>query len=347
MSSPAPAGEVCDIRARDLVRGDLPAPLGSLFSSPAWIAMLEATYGFEVRASTLVADGRCVAAIPYAVVDDIRGRRVLSLPFSDYCDPLVGDAAAWERLVAPLRRLGAPLRLRCLRNSLPLADGHLAKTGEALWHGVDLRRDEEAIWAGLDPSARQNVRRAQRAGVRIREGRSLDDLAAFHAMHRHVRKAKYRLLAQPFRMLEAMHDAFGERVRVLLAEIDGRPVAGILFLIDADTLFYKFNASVELPQRPNDLLAWEGLRLGRRLGLGLFDFGLSDPAQPGLVRYKRKFATEERVISLLQHVPVGYTDPRGAEVSKVLQRMTQLLTDPEVPDAITRQAGDELYRFFA
>jgi hypothetical protein len=347
MMATAPAGEVFDVPARDLVRADLPADLGSLFSSPAWIAMLEATYGFELLASTLVDGGHTLGAILYGLVDDIRGRRVISLPFSDYCDPLVADAATWERLAAPLFARGVPVRFRCLRSVLPLADGRLTRTGEALWHGVDLDRDEDAIWAGLDASARQNVRRAQRAGVLVREGRSLDDLAAFHAMHRHVRKAKYRLLAQPFRMLEAMHEAFGDRLCVLLAELDGHPIAGILFLVDGDTLFYKFNASVDLPQRPNDLLAWEGLRLGRRLGLGRFDFGLSDVEQPGLVRYKRKFATDERAISLLQHVPVGYTDPRGAQVGKVLQRMTQLLTEPGVPDTVTRQAGDELYRFFA
>jgi len=73
---------------------------------------------------------------------------------------------------------------------------------------------------------------------------------------------------------------------------------------------------------------------------------LSDPAQPGLVRYKRKFATSERPIDLLRFEPESYADARGASVSRMLSRVTQLLTEPGVPDSVTRAAGDELYRYF-
>jgi hypothetical protein len=323
-------------------------PMAGLFSSPAWIEALRATYGFDFEASALMRDGSARAAILFSRIDDMRGRRTLSLPFSDYCDPLVDDAVAFQRLLAPLLALGAPVRLRCLRNALPLADPRLTRTGTALWHGSDLARDEEAMWAGLDAQARQNIRRATRHGVAVRESDSLDDLRAFHRMHAHVRKTKYRLLAQPFALFESLHAAFAPagRLVVMLAEAEGVPIAGILFLIHGDTLYYKFNASLELALRPNDLLAWNGMRLGRRLGLTSLDFGLSDTAQPGLVRYKRKFATEEREIALLQWLPEGHAQPAADEAGRTLGRLTRLLTDPGTPDELSRAAGDELYRFF-
>ena len=77
-----------------------------------------------------------------------------------------------------------------------------------------------------------------------------------------------------------------------------------------------------------------------------FDFGLSDLEQPGLVRYKRKFATEEREISFLQWRPEGYSNLKGEQAGDVLRHVTGWLTDPAIPDEITQTAGEKLYRFF-
>ena len=320
----------------------------SLFSSPPWIEAVGTAYGLRIEASARLRDGRVEAAVPFCRIADIRGERIACLPFSDYCDPLVEDPADWADLVAPILAAGVPVRLRCLRNALPTADDRFRVAGHALWHGVDLRRGEDEIWAGLDGQARQNVRKAERHGVVVRRSFSLDDLRLFHGMHASLRKSKYRMLAQPFAFFEALHAALApeERISVLLAEVDGAAVAGILFLEWGDTLYYKFNASIDTHFRPNDLLLWEGIRFGRGRGLASLDFGLSDADQPGLVRYKAKFATEERAISMLEWRPEGHADPRGEEVGRTLHRMTRLLTEPAVPDTVTRAAGDELYRYF-
>lgn len=113
-----------------------------------------------------------------------------------------------------------------------------------------------------------------------------------------------------------------------------------------DTLYYKFNASVDPQFSANDLLAWQGIRLGRRRGLTRLDFGLSDVAQPGLIRYKRKYATEERTIAMLRWQPPGHADARSEQARQTFGRMTELLTHPAVPDEITAAAGDQLYQFF-
>ena len=65
--------------------------------------------------------------------------------------------------------------------------------------------------------------------------------------------------------------------------------------------------------------------------------------QPGLLRYKRKFATDEREILRLRWQPPDYADPRAEAAGRILSRLTQLLTDPAVPDEITLAAGEELY----
>jgi hypothetical protein len=91
---------------------------------------------------------------------------------------------------------------------------------------------------------------------------------------------------------------------------------------------------------------WEGIRLGRERGLVSLDLGLSHAEQPGLVRYKSKFATEEGRISLLRWQPCVETDLRAESAERILYQMTHLLTDPHVPDHITRAGSDALYRVF-
>jgi hypothetical protein len=168
-------------------------------------------------------------------------------------------------------------------------------------------------------------------------------------MHSHVRKFKYRLLAQPVGFFEQIHEVFApsDDIFVLLACVDGRAIAGVLFIIWKNTLYYKFNASVDQELRPNDLLMWEGIKWGCRRKLQQLDLGYSDVSQPGLISYKRKYATSEQPITTLQWQPSGYVDCRADEAHSTLCRMTHLLTDPSVPDEITRAAGDTLYRFFS
>jgi CelD/BcsL family acetyltransferase involved in cellulose biosynthesis len=322
-------------------------PRQSLFSAPPWIETLALTYGFPIRA-VATAEAGGVAALLFAEIDDLRGERLVSLPFSDYCDPLVQEPATWQRLATPLLATGRPWRLRTLRSDLPAGDPRLVRTGGGLWHGLALNRAEAELWAGLGGSARRNVRHAQRCGVTVRAGTSREDVHRFRALHTHLRKTKYRLLPQPAAFFDHLHERFAadDRLVVLLAVQDGTPIAAVLLLVWQDVLYYKFNASCDTEARPNDLLAWHTIRLGRERGLRLLDFGISDLDQPGLVRYKRKFASVEREIAFWGPARAAPPEPRHLEATRTLHALTGLLTDPSVPDAITAAAGDQLYRFF-
>ena len=323
-------------------------PLGSLFSCPPWIEALARTYDFEILASASISQGKAENAILFSRVSDLRGDRIICLPFSDYCDPLVEDARSWNELIEPILAFGLPVTLRCLRNELPVNDTRFTIVRRAMWHGVDLARSEEELWAGFSGSARQNVRKAKSNGVVVREERSLEAVRVFYRMHVQLRKSKYRLLAQPVAFFENLHQLFApsERLTVLIAEVRGESVAGIFFLQWRNILYYKFNASVESTLGANDLLMWEGIRLGCRRGLARLDFGLSDPGQPGLIRFKRKYATHEGAISMLRWQPPNHANARSEQIGHTFNRITHLLTDPGVPDEVTAAAGDELYRFF-
>jgi CelD/BcsL family acetyltransferase involved in cellulose biosynthesis len=329
-------------------RNFAPHRFSSLFSSPAWIEVLARTYGFEILAST-ADDGNVGSAILFSIIRDLRGDRIVCLPFSDYCDPLVEDPKVWRELVEPLQIFNLPIKLRCLRNDIPAKDRGFTCDKSAKWHGIDLTRTEDELWVGLQGNARQNIRFAKRSGVTVRIGRAVEDVLTFHRMHALLRKKKYRLLAQPRSFFENLHRVFLQDhcSAVLLAELDGIPLAGILLLSWQNAIYYKFNASLDQRCRPNDLLVWHAILFGRQKGATLLDFGLSDPEQPGLVRFKQKFATEERDICFYEWKPNTEGASRNADTMNLLAQMTHLLTHPSVPDEITLEAGEKFYRFFA
>jgi CelD/BcsL family acetyltransferase involved in cellulose biosynthesis len=327
---------------------DLAGHPPNLFTSPPWTTVVADTYGMTISASVRAIRGQISDAILFCHVADLRGERIVCFPFSDYCDPCVRDAATWHQLVSRLVAKQVPVTFRVLRSQLPAQDARFLSTGSAAWHGVDLGRAEDRLWAELSQDTRRNIRKAQHHGISVRAGRSLADVHTFYDMHCHIRKAKYRLLPQPFVFFERLHAAFApdDRLTVLVAERDGEAVAATFYIEWGDTLYYKFNASIDRDGCPNDLLVWEGICLGRRHGLRLLDFGLSDLEQPGLLRFKRKYATEERLIQRFQWQPPGYQDRCAERAGRLLGQLTQLLTDPSVPDTITRSGGEALYGQF-
>jgi len=323
----------------------------SVFQSPAWARVLSSTYDFPLRANVIVDDqGAPEAGLSYAEIADFLDPRLSSLPFSDYCDPIAPDEAVWHALVDDLLAQGRRFDLRCLDNDIPASDRRFAEVGRAAWHGADLERETDDIWMSLHSSARRAIRKADAAGVTVRVASTREDLRTFFQLHLQVRKYKYGLLAQPLQFFEHIWSEFMEQERgfLLLASLDGKAVGGILFLEWQDTLYYKFNASdiSTLPARPNDRLIWEGIQMGKSRGMRLLDFGLSDLEQEGLVRYKQKYATEEKVITQLRHTPPGGPSDADREGRRMLRDLTAVLVHEDVPDEITAKSGDLLYRYF-
>jgi CelD/BcsL family acetyltransferase involved in cellulose biosynthesis len=326
-------------------------PRGSVFGSPAWISAIADTYGFDVAADVCIGtEGQPVAGFACADVRDFRGVRQISLPFCDYLDPVLDTDELWNDLVGPRLARGLPLQLRVLEPGPPRHDPRFDHVGELMWHATDLERGEEDILAGFHSQARQNLRAALRRGVSVHFSASLDDMRAFHELHRRVRKRKYRLLAQPVSFFENIWKRFAplDAVTVGFASHEGVVIAAAVYLFWRDVMYFKFGASIaeRLVVRPNELLGWESIRLGVQRGCRKYDWGVSDLAQPGLVSFKRKFATEEGGVAVLRHTPTGYSPSESSAAARALGELTSLLTRDDVPDEVTQRAGEILYRYF-
>ena len=343
---------VCvDPRTDPLWRSLVEKTESSVFHSPSWIRVLTDTYGWEASAYVIVDDaGEPRAGIPFCRITDMFGERIVALPFSDYCDPLIRDTESWRVLIDKLLPEHCPINLRCLHNDVPLTDERFSLAKQAKWHRLVLRPELDALWRAMHDSTHRAIRKSEREGLTVRVAESEQELRTFFEMHLKVRKYKYGLLAQPYSFFQNIwrHFVDAQHGFLLLAIHGDKIVAGDFFLEWKDTLYYKFNASLpdDLSHRPNDLLIWEGIKQGKNRGLAFLDFGLSDIDQEGLVRYKRKFGTEEKTISFLRHEPNGGPTPAEREMRGLLGRMTSRFTDHMVPDPVTERAGEDLYRLF-
>ncbi len=319
-----------------------------VFHSQRWLRVLARTYGFEPRAIVLVDEpNQATAGVPFCIIDGLPSRRIAAPPFSDYCDPIVSSIDQWDRLLDALLDEDCTVTVRCLHNDIPLSSERMTIVNRAKWHGLDLAPDLHTIWEGLSSSARRAVRKAENHGVVVRAATDGAELRAFFELHLRIRKYKYRLLAQPYAFFQNLWDEFvTEGCGVLMIAIyRERIVAGVFFLEWKNTLYYKFNASdvAFVSVRPNDLIIWKAIEAAKAKGITRLDFGLSDWGEEGLVRYKRKYASDEKTITYLRSEPAS----ESSQTSELLPRLTDLLTDEAVPDQVTEQAGELLYRLFA
>jgi CelD/BcsL family acetyltransferase involved in cellulose biosynthesis len=322
---------------------------GSLFTSPPWIRAVCETYEFTPQARIVTdPEGRPTDGFAWVPISDIRGDRLVSLPFSDRAEPFVADPATWSPLLDEVLRTRVPLTIRCLDGAVPTVDDRLVRTGEAAWQGTPLDRPLPELYRSIKSAARRNIAKADRNRVHVEAATGLDAVRIFYRLHLSLRKNKYRLLAQPFSLFERIWHEFSVRdgIVTFLARVNGEPIAGAVYLVWNDVLYYKFGASLTdaLSLRPNDALAWTALRWASERRIRLLDWGLSDLDQPGLVRYKRKWASEEQRIVTLQSM--GQDSNNRHDPGHLLAELTRLLTDDVVPDHITERAGSLLYRYF-
>ena len=351
VSEPRTSAAVVAVDPRNDVRWDvLAADAGSLFTSSPWIRAVSESYGFAPRARVeLDAEGIPRNGFAWVEIDDIRGDRLVSMPFSDRAEPILSDPSMWSLLAEDAFKGNGPMTLRCLDGAAPTSDPRLASIGRAAWHETAVDLPLEVIRQSLQPSARRAVASSARRGVDVCVCTGLDAVRQFHGMHVGLRKSKYGMLAQPADFFDRIWAEFcsGEGIFTLLACVEGEPVAGAMLLVWGDTLYFKFAASrIEaLHLLPNYAVYWRTIQLASELGLRRVDWGLSDLDQPGLVAFKRKWASGESRIHTLR--TPGHATPKSSEMGPLLTGLTNLLADASVPDEITARAGSLLYRYFA
>lgn len=313
----------------------------TLFQSPDWSAIIEESYGFCAKVAMVVREGAVAGGLPYAEVDDFRGRRRVSFPFADVCEPLGDDI--WPELEAEFFADALPWRVRT--RSIP-GSGRTPARRVAVHQHVPLLMTVDNAYARCHSKQRAKARQALRAGVTHRKLCDASAIDLFYDLHTRVRKEKYRLLPQPRAFFEAIaRRFFPERGFVLVAELQGRTIAAMWFLAYGDMLYYKFSASAldALSVRPNNYLIWKAIEEGIDAGFAAIDLGISE--DEGLIGFKERLGAVSVPVYQASFCEPAKSD-RVAKLESALERVTAILTEPDVPLRAAQEGGEALYRFF-
>ncbi|HWA29284.1 MAG TPA: peptidoglycan bridge formation glycyltransferase FemA/FemB family protein [Lacunisphaera sp.] len=206
--------------------------------------------------------------------------------------PLLAEAVDTGMVVAEIKRLVRARGLTYLAVSLPYFAQSLVPTLEkngfqsrpdrlppAVWTKatatIDLDRDEEAIMAAISATKRKQIRRAQRAGIVVRQG-GKEDLPAFEALL--VALCKRRGVSSNIPLgkgLDSLWDAFvpGGHLKLLVAELHGAPLSALLLVAVGEWVrAWRIGWSGQHEKEcPSHLIYWEAIRWARQQGYKHFD----------------------------------------------------------------------------
>ncbi len=272
-------------------------PLSSIFHTREWLTALQQTYGFEPIAYTTSAPGTPLedAMVLCLVRSSITGDRLVSLPFSDHCAPLLRDATEGRAFLASLDQELRRDNLHYveIRAERPL-DATLdlnVSTQQYCFHRLDLRPDVATLLRNCHKDCTQRkIRRAEREGIVCKAGRSRDLLDAFWNLVVMTRR-RHQLPPQPRSWFRNLINCLADALEIRVALRDQQPLAAILTLRHKDTLVYKYGCSDARYSNlgGTQLLFWTAIQDARRDGLSEFDLGRSDCDNAGLITFKDRW----------------------------------------------------------
>jgi CelD/BcsL family acetyltransferase involved in cellulose biosynthesis len=321
-------------------------PRASVFHTPEWLEALRRTYGYEPIVLTTSSPGRELAnGVVFCRVSSwITGHRMVSLPFSDHCDPLVDDPAELSCILTALRARCKDqglkyVELRPLESELGFSP-HLRESGSFCLHRLDLRPSVEYLFRGLHRDCvRRKIRRAEREGLTYLAGRSDLVLKEFYRLVVLTRRRQL-LPPQPRAWFRNLIACMGDKLKIHVASKDGQPVAGILTLAYKSTLVYKYGCSDRRFSNLGgaQLLLWKAIQDAKSNGLRGLDLGRSDWSDLGLINFKDRWGATQSTLKYWKYGGVAETEKQrlGAHIARWLVG--------HMPARLLSATGDLFYR---
>ena len=282
------------------------------FHTAAWARVLSKTYGHKPVYLRFFTGDKTVGLLPLMEVrSPITGSRGVSLPFSDFCHPLISDSSITEALNRKLIELMSERRWKHVE--LRGGDATLfpdANQGASFYtHQLSLASRTSELWEGLADPVRRAIRKAVRSGVSVQTATTRSAMTEFYELHSQTRR-RHGLPPQPLRFFLNIYDEIigpGHGF-ILFARTGVRPIAAGIFFGFNGVAIYKFGASDDAFQnlRPNNLVMWEAIRILARRGCRTLHFGRTELTNDGLRRFKLGWGAME---GLIQYFRLGGAAP--------------------------------------
>jgi CelD/BcsL family acetyltransferase involved in cellulose biosynthesis len=321
-----------------------------VFHTPAWLDALRHTYGYEPFVLTTSVPGRELTngLVFCRINSHLTGRRLVSLPFSDHCQPLVDSPADLQELVSfslskaeTRKREYVELRPRTpLDQQLERSTG-LTPSASFCYHVLDLRANLDDLYRNFHKSCVQRkIQRADREALGFEEGRSESLLRKFYRLLLLTRR-RHQLPPQPVEWFRNLIDCFGEKLVIRVAFKGKDAIATILTLSHKNSVVYKYGCSDARFHNLGGMpfLFWQTIQQGKKKGAEELDFGRSELDNPGLIAFKDHWGGAKSTLTYYRYPRNSRKEgSQGWRVGIVRKAISRL------PDVCLETAGSLLYK---
>jgi len=269
---------------------------------------------------------------------------LVSLPFSDHCEPLVSDEEELHELLFKIgESLGHVFKYAEIRpKGLQLGSGDGFQPYARYYrHTIDLGVSRSSLYSSLSKdSVQRKIRRAQREGLLVEQGQSQVLLKEFYHLQLLTRQ-RHGVPPQPFAWFRNLVECFGPRLTIYVARAQGRPVASILTLRHKSTVVYKYGCSDIAFHRLGGMpfLFWHVIQEAKDEGLQELDLGRSDIHGVGLIRFKQHLGAQSAPLYYWRQPLQACSTNSQSRRAAIAQRLVCRL-----PRGLFRLAGELLYR---
>lgn len=321
-------------------------PRASVFHSTNWLRALRVVYGYEpVVLTTCRPDAPLTNGLVFCRINSwLTGRRLVSLPFSDHCEPLADRPDEIEAMLMHMKQDVGGFKCKYIEIR-PIVYEPTSRTGlsrgSSYWfHRLDLRPSPEELFRNFHKDCVQRkIRRAEREKLQYEEGTSEELLQKFYRLLVITRRRLY-LPPQPLGWFRGLIGAFGKDLKIRVASKDGAAVASILTLSHKKSMMYKYGCSNAAFNKLGGtaLLFWKTIQDAKDHGFEELDMGRSEVDNPGLIGFKEHWGATRTTISYWSYPAVSAGLP-GVWKKRLSKQAVSIC-----PDIALKGIGKLLYK---
>jgi hypothetical protein len=278
----------------------------SFFHSSSWAKVLSEAYGYRPFFFTVFHNEQLLGLIPVMEVKSIlTGRRGVSLPFSDYCQPIIDEPNHFRDILDVIIAYGKKRRWKYieLRGGREFLDNAPPKCSFCS-HMLNMANDADKVFGGFRDSTKRNIKKAIKENVKVHISQSLDSVKEFYRLNCITRR-RHGLPPQPFNFFKKIYDHVISKKNgfVVLTSFEKRHVASAVYFHFGRRAIYKYSASDENYQdkRPNNLVMWEAIKWYAENEFESLSFGRTQPENEGLKQFKRGWGANEDVMEYYKY----------------------------------------------
>ncbi len=251
-------------------------PAATFFHRSAWKSVIEDSMDYPGSYLMAFDNERVMGIYPLFILSTgLFGTMGISLPYLNYGGILADSIEVEKLLIDEANNIGrtAGCRYIELRQRFPLKCD-LPLSQRKVVSLIPLQGGHEQVFSRLHQNVRNKIRKSKKNGVIVQQG--VEYLSDFYDVYaRNLRDMGTPVLSRRF--FECMVETFPQHVRVYRATHQGKTIGAKIVLIDRDTCYFVWVASIreDLSYAPVHALNWTAIEDACTAGCKNVDFGRS------------------------------------------------------------------------